>query len=37
MVYRVAQAYCEAAGTCIGSDPATQPRIVAAPQTAAAE
>jgi aspartyl-tRNA(Asn)/glutamyl-tRNA(Gln) amidotransferase subunit A len=37
MVYRVAQAYCEAAGTCIGSDPATQPRIVTVPHTAAAE
>jgi aspartyl-tRNA(Asn)/glutamyl-tRNA(Gln) amidotransferase subunit A len=37
MVYRVAHAYCEAAGTCIGADPKTQPRIVAAPHTAAAE
>jgi aspartyl-tRNA(Asn)/glutamyl-tRNA(Gln) amidotransferase subunit A len=26
-VYRVAQAYCEAAGTCIGNDPKTQPRL----------
>ena len=30
MVYRIAQAYCEAAGTCIGADPKTQPRLVAA-------
>jgi len=37
MVYRIAHAYCEAAGTCIGADPATQPRLVAAPRTAAAE
>lgn len=27
MLYRVAHAYCEAAGTCIGSDPNTQPRL----------
>jgi hypothetical protein len=37
MVYRIAQAYCEAANTCIGSDPKTQPRIVNAPHTVAAE
>jgi aspartyl-tRNA(Asn)/glutamyl-tRNA(Gln) amidotransferase subunit A len=37
MVYRIAQAYCEAAGTCIGADPATQPRLAAATQSAAAE
>jgi aspartyl-tRNA(Asn)/glutamyl-tRNA(Gln) amidotransferase subunit A len=37
MVFRIAQAYCEAAGTCIGSDPRTQPQLVAAPHTAAAE
>jgi hypothetical protein len=37
MVYRIAQAYCEAAGTCIGSDPKTQPRVVAAARSAAAE
>jgi aspartyl-tRNA(Asn)/glutamyl-tRNA(Gln) amidotransferase subunit A len=30
MVYRVAHAYCEAAGTCIGSDPKTQPRLAEA-------
>ena len=30
MVYRIAQAYCEAAGTCITADPKTQPRIAAA-------
>jgi aspartyl-tRNA(Asn)/glutamyl-tRNA(Gln) amidotransferase subunit A len=29
MVYRIAQAYCEAAGTCISADPKTQPRLVA--------
>lgn len=28
-IFRIAQAYCEAAGTCIGADPKTQPRIVA--------
>jgi aspartyl-tRNA(Asn)/glutamyl-tRNA(Gln) amidotransferase subunit A len=37
MVYRIAQAYCEAADTCIGRDPKTQPRIVNAPHTVAAE
>jgi aspartyl-tRNA(Asn)/glutamyl-tRNA(Gln) amidotransferase subunit A len=37
LVYRIAQAYCEAAGTCIGADPATQPRLVAAARPAAAE
>jgi aspartyl-tRNA(Asn)/glutamyl-tRNA(Gln) amidotransferase subunit A len=36
-VYRVAHAYCEAAGTCITADPKTQPRLVSAPRTAAAE
>ena len=30
-------AYCEAAGTCIGADVKTQPRLVATPRTAAAE
>jgi aspartyl-tRNA(Asn)/glutamyl-tRNA(Gln) amidotransferase subunit A len=30
MVYRVAQAYCQAAGTCIGSDPKSQPRVATA-------
>jgi aspartyl-tRNA(Asn)/glutamyl-tRNA(Gln) amidotransferase subunit A len=35
MVYRVAQAYCEAAGTCIGADGKTQPRLVATTRTAA--
>jgi hypothetical protein len=30
MVYRVAHAYCEAAGTCITGDAKTQPRIAAA-------
>jgi aspartyl-tRNA(Asn)/glutamyl-tRNA(Gln) amidotransferase subunit A len=34
-VYRIAQAYCEAAGTCITSDAKTQPRIAA--RAAAAE
>jgi aspartyl-tRNA(Asn)/glutamyl-tRNA(Gln) amidotransferase subunit A len=29
-IYRIAQAYCEAAGTCIGSDPKTQPRLATA-------
>ena len=37
MVYRIAHAYCEAAGTIITADPKTQPRLVAAPRTAAAE
>jgi aspartyl-tRNA(Asn)/glutamyl-tRNA(Gln) amidotransferase subunit A len=37
MVYRIAHAYCEAAGTCITSAPKTQPRLVSAPRTAAAE
>ena len=27
MVYRIAQAYCEAANTCIGADSATQPPL----------
>jgi aspartyl-tRNA(Asn)/glutamyl-tRNA(Gln) amidotransferase subunit A len=37
IVYRVAQAYCEAAGTCIGSDPKTQPRIATKTASVAAE
>jgi aspartyl-tRNA(Asn)/glutamyl-tRNA(Gln) amidotransferase subunit A len=37
MVYRIAQAYCEAAGTCIGADPAMQPKLVQVPKAAAAE
>jgi hypothetical protein len=37
LVYRIAQAYCEAAGTCIGADPKTQPALVAAIRPAAAE
>ena len=28
VIFRIAQAYCEAANTCINSDPATQPRLV---------
>jgi aspartyl-tRNA(Asn)/glutamyl-tRNA(Gln) amidotransferase subunit A len=36
-VFRVAQAYCAAADTCIGDDPKTRPRIVAAERPAAAE
>jgi len=36
-VYRVAQAYCEAAGTCITADAKTQPKLVSMPRTAAAE
>jgi hypothetical protein len=36
MVYRIAQAYCEAAGTCIGADPTTQPKLVQVPKAAAA-
>jgi aspartyl-tRNA(Asn)/glutamyl-tRNA(Gln) amidotransferase subunit A len=30
VVYRIAQAYCEAAGSCIGADPKSQPRLQAA-------
>jgi aspartyl-tRNA(Asn)/glutamyl-tRNA(Gln) amidotransferase subunit A len=30
MIFRIAQAYCEAAKTCIGDNPNSQPRIVAA-------
>ena len=30
IIFRIAQAYCEAAKTCIGDDPKSQPRIVAA-------
>ena len=37
MVYRIAQAYCEAAGTCIGADAKTQPRLIAMQSAAAAE
>jgi aspartyl-tRNA(Asn)/glutamyl-tRNA(Gln) amidotransferase subunit A len=37
MVYRIAQGYCEAAGTCIGAEVKTQPRLVATTRTAAAE
>jgi aspartyl-tRNA(Asn)/glutamyl-tRNA(Gln) amidotransferase subunit A len=36
-IYRVAQAYCEAAGTEITADPKTQPRLVTMPKTVAAE
>ncbi len=36
-VYRIAHAYCEATGTIITADPKTQPRLAAAPRTAAAE
>jgi aspartyl-tRNA(Asn)/glutamyl-tRNA(Gln) amidotransferase subunit A len=34
MVYRIAHAYCEAAGTMIGAEPKTQPKLVA-PKVAA--
>ena len=34
-IYRVAQAYCEAAGTCINSNSESQPHL--APAKAAAE
>jgi aspartyl-tRNA(Asn)/glutamyl-tRNA(Gln) amidotransferase subunit A len=37
MVYQIAQAYCEAAGTCIGADVKTQPRLADATRPAAAE
>jgi aspartyl-tRNA(Asn)/glutamyl-tRNA(Gln) amidotransferase subunit A len=37
MVYRIAQAYCEAAATCIGADVKSQPRLVDAARVAAAE
>jgi len=30
VIFRIAQAYCEAAKTCISDDPNSQPRIVAA-------
>ena len=33
-IYRIAQAYCEAAGTCITSDPKTQPKLVSLPKAA---
>ena len=36
-VLRIAHAYCEAAGTLITADPKTQPKLVSAPRTAAAE
>jgi aspartyl-tRNA(Asn)/glutamyl-tRNA(Gln) amidotransferase subunit A len=36
-VYRIAQAYCEAAGTCITADPKSQPKLVSVPKTVAAE
>jgi aspartyl-tRNA(Asn)/glutamyl-tRNA(Gln) amidotransferase subunit A len=36
-VYRIAHAYCEAAGTLITADPRTQPKLVSMPKTAAAE
>jgi aspartyl-tRNA(Asn)/glutamyl-tRNA(Gln) amidotransferase subunit A len=35
MIYRIAHAYCEAAGTCIGADPKTQPALVTKARTAA--
>jgi aspartyl-tRNA(Asn)/glutamyl-tRNA(Gln) amidotransferase subunit A len=35
MVYRIAQAYCAAAGTLITADPRTQPKLVAAVRPAA--
>ena len=35
IVFRIAQAYCEAAKTCIGADPKSQPRIPEAARTAA--
>jgi aspartyl-tRNA(Asn)/glutamyl-tRNA(Gln) amidotransferase subunit A len=34
LVLRIAQAYCEAAGTCIGTDPKTQPELVTEPAAA---
>jgi aspartyl-tRNA(Asn)/glutamyl-tRNA(Gln) amidotransferase subunit A len=37
MVYRIAQGYCEAAGTCIGAEVKTQPQLVGATRVAAAE
>lgn len=37
MAYRIAYAYCEAAGTLITADAKTQPRLESAPRTAAAE
>jgi aspartyl-tRNA(Asn)/glutamyl-tRNA(Gln) amidotransferase subunit A len=35
VIFRIAQAYCEAAKTCIGADAATQPRLPQATRTAA--
>ena len=35
VIFRIAQAYCEAANTCIGADAATQPPILEATRTAA--
>jgi len=35
VVYRIAQAYCAAAGTCITADPKTQPRLLDARPAAA--
>ena len=35
VIYRIAQAYCEAAGTCITADPKTQPRLLDARPAAA--
>jgi aspartyl-tRNA(Asn)/glutamyl-tRNA(Gln) amidotransferase subunit A len=35
VIMRVAQAYCEAAGTCIGADPKSQPQLPQAARTAA--
>jgi aspartyl-tRNA(Asn)/glutamyl-tRNA(Gln) amidotransferase subunit A len=37
MIFRVAQAYCEAAGTTIGTDAKTQPKLGAAQRVVAAE
>jgi len=35
VIFRIAQAYCEAAQTCIGSDPKSQPRLPEPARTAA--
>jgi hypothetical protein len=35
VIFRIAQAYCEAAKTCIGADAATQPSLPQATRTAA--
>src|SRR5262245_8841954 len=37
VVFRIAQAYCAAAGTCITANPNTQPRLLTTPRTVAAE